>query len=173
MLMGHKNNRAKVLDTNNPVSLEKDIGTPQVWDPISGRVREAKELFSPRTIVLTNIGSVKGKFRYFVVFALKKEGKNFPNTASPKFKRIARDSFGGEVEVEKVEIYERVALATVLIPPIFAPADYIDSVMTSIGEGELPFYNHFLISNTKKPSRGMVIKYLRDLDTGMFDKVLA
>ena len=71
MLMGHKNNRAKVLDTNNPVSLEKDIGTPQVWDPISGRVREAKELFSPRTIVLTNIGSVKGKFRYFFNFSRK------------------------------------------------------------------------------------------------------
>lgn len=172
MLMGRKNNRVKVLDTTNPVSLEKDIGTPQVWDPISGRVREAKELFSPRTIVLTNIGSVKGKFRYFVVFALKKGGKIFPNMVLPRFKKIAHESFDGEVEVERVDVYERLALATVLIPPIFAPADYVDSVMASLGDGELPFYNHFLISNTKKPSRGMVLKYLKDLDTGMFDKGL-
>jgi hypothetical protein len=147
------------------VSVENEIGTPKIWDPVAGAVRMAKEVFNPRVIVLTDVGSVRGKFRYFLLFAARREVSLARVYISGKFRRAAKEFFGGEVEVEEVEVGKRSALATVLIPPVIAPVDYIDSVIALLG-GQSLFYNHFLITNAKKPSARMISRYLADLDNG-------
>jgi|GEM_PF-4261951 hypothetical protein len=134
---------------------------PKVWDPDEGRVMNAEELLDRKgAMVMSDRGSVRGKFRYFVVLGI--------DTAKPFSKETFRKAlecdgfFKQAVEVERSEFKDTHIVLTILIAPMLAPLDYISDLLGRSKRADIALYRGFFIANSKKPSARDIAHYLAD-----------
>lgn len=135
---------------------------PKMWDPVEGKVMSAEEMLQQKgAMVMSEKGSVRGKFRYFVVLGIP-HGQAFSKEA---FGDILKDDFfKTAVEVERNEITETHIILTLLIAPMLAPLDYVSDILGACKQKSIPLYNGFFIANGKKPSLREIQSYLRDFN---------
>ena len=133
---------------------------PKVWDPEEGRVMSADEMLASKgAMVMSDKGSVRGKFRYFVVFGID-QSKSFSKEAFKKM--LANGFFKQAVEVERADIAESHIILTLLIAPMLAPLDCISDILGRCMRAGLPLYRGFFIANGRKPSARDIAHYLAD-----------
>lgn len=133
---------------------------PKMWDPIEGKVMSAKEMLASKgAMVMSEKGSVRGKFRYFVVLGIDRS-RPFSKEAFTKI--LGDDFFKQAVEVERCQIVNTHIRLTLLIAPMLAPLDYISDLLSGCKQEKLPVYKGFLITNGAAPTARDVKHYLED-----------
>ncbi len=133
---------------------------PKVWDPDEGRVMSAEELLDRKgAMVMSDQGSVRGKFRYFVVLGI---DQSKPFSKDVFGKALKDDHFKEAVEAERIEVKNTHILLTLLIAPMLAPLDYISDLLGRCKRADIALYRGFFIANGKKPSARDIRHYLSD-----------
>lgn len=133
---------------------------PKMWDSEEGRVMSAEEMLASKgAMVMSDKGSIRGKFRYFVALGID-QSKPFSKEAFKK--AIALDFFKQAVEVERADITGAYIMLTLLIAPMLAPLDYISDLLGRCKREELSLYRGFFIANGTKPSARDIAHYLAD-----------
>lgn len=122
-------------------------------------MKTAEEMLASRALMVTSErGSIRGKFRYYVVFGINKQ----PFDVGAFKKALAIDFLKQAVEVERTDIDDTHVLLTVLIAPLLAPMDYVSEVLGECRALSVPLYSGFLVSNRHRPSSREIAAYLRD-----------
>lgn len=133
---------------------------PKMWDPEEGRVMSAEEMLASKgAMVMSDKGSIRGKFRYFVVLGID-QSKSFSQEAFKK--ALAQDFFKQAVEVERTDFMGAYIMLTLLIAPLLAPLDYISDLLGKCRREGFFLYRGFFIANGKKPSARDIAHYLAD-----------
>lgn len=133
---------------------------PKIWDPDEGKVVSAEEMLASKgAMVMNDKGSVRGKFRYFVVLGIEKAA-GFNEQALRE--ALKNDVCKTAAEVERCDISTAYILLTLLIAPLLAPLDYISDLLGRCKRAGLSLYRGFFIANGTKPSAREIAAYLKD-----------
>lgn len=133
---------------------------PKMWDPEEGRVMSAEEMLASKgAMVMSDKGSIRGKFRYFVVLGIDQTN---PFSKELFKKVLAEDFFKQAVEVECADTKDAYIMLTLLIAPTLAPLDYISDLLGRCKREGLFLYRGFFIANGRKPTARDIFHYLAD-----------
>lgn len=157
-----------VIDECN---LKKDFGITEddnfdkqfVWNDKEGKVEEiSNSFFDNKTFTGSTSGVKNNKMRFFFVitFAGKFDFKN--NTALSFAKNLKKESKNLDVEIESCETFIEYMLLTALIPLDMAPAQFIESVISSSNKiNKKPLFKEtYFVTNVDCPKPEEIAEFL-------------